>query len=180
MNVTIPENGSKNGKMFRLLIEIELDTPLLRGTKLMLEDELVWVEFKYEKLLVFCYYCGKIGHQERSCERKVDDARGGKVVEGQYGNWLRVQGSGGGKGSVGLKDLRKNDGDVREEAGKENKTSTQVVEARVKGGERIGRDKENKIAGEEEKGVTIQGGRKLSVREKGAGNRVWKGLGRNL
>lgn len=40
-NVIIPENGSKNGRMLKLLVEVELDKPLLRGTKIELENEFV-------------------------------------------------------------------------------------------------------------------------------------------
>lgn len=45
-----------------MLVEVKLDIPLLRGTKLKLDQEVLWVEFKYEQLAFFCFYCGLIGH----------------------------------------------------------------------------------------------------------------------
>lgn len=75
------------------MLEIKLDLPLLRGTKIKLENECVWVDFKYEQVPTFCFYCGLIGHQERLCHRKMEDAREDRVCEGQYGEWMRAIGS---------------------------------------------------------------------------------------
>lgn len=40
---------------------------------------------KYERLPNICYYCGRVGHVERDCERKEED-------EGTYGfgEWMRA------------------------------------------------------------------------------------------
>lgn len=62
MNVVFPENVNKDGKMLKLLVEVKLDKPLLRETKIKMEKEVVWVDFKYEQLPTFCFYCGLIGH----------------------------------------------------------------------------------------------------------------------
>lgn len=62
LNVVLPDSGSKEGRLLKLLVEVELDKPLLSGTKLKLDHEVIWVDFKYEQLPRFCYYCGRIGH----------------------------------------------------------------------------------------------------------------------
>lgn len=90
LNVIYPENGEKEGRLLKVLVEMELDKPLLRGTKLKLDDEVSWVEFKYEMLPTFCYYCGIIGHSEKVCDQKLDDSRKDMVSEGEYGEWLRA------------------------------------------------------------------------------------------
>lgn len=77
--------------MLKLLVEVDLSKPLLRGTKLKLEQELVWVDFRYEILPTFCFCCEVVGHQEKNCDKKVKDPDASRVREGQYGNWLRVQ-----------------------------------------------------------------------------------------
>lgn len=41
-------------------------------------------------LLNVYFYCGKIGHKETLCEVKVQDAVNSKILEGQFGNWLRA------------------------------------------------------------------------------------------
>lgn len=83
--------------MIKLLVEVELRKPLMRGTKSKFKNELIWVHFKYEKLPVFCLYCGIRGHQEKSCERKLTYSKDSMINEGQYGEWMRVQGVTGGK-----------------------------------------------------------------------------------
>lgn len=85
------------------MVEIDLGKPLRRGTKIKLDTEVVWVDFRYEQLPTFCFYCGKVGHQERLCEEKIQDSSQSKILEGQYGEWLRVTGV-----SVGRKGSRTN------------------------------------------------------------------------
>lgn len=43
LNVIMSENGSKEGRWMKILAEIDLSKPLLRGTKLKLEDETVYL-----------------------------------------------------------------------------------------------------------------------------------------
>lgn len=57
LNVVIPKNGSREGQMLKMLVKIELDKPLLRGTKIKLGKEMVWVDFRNELLPMFCFYC---------------------------------------------------------------------------------------------------------------------------
>lgn len=74
----------------KLLVEIDLNKALLRGSKIKLDDEMIWVDFKYEQLPRFYFYCGKLGHQEKLCETKVKDSTEGCLYEDQYGDWLRA------------------------------------------------------------------------------------------
>ncbi|KAL2926349.1 Gag polyprotein [Bienertia sinuspersici] len=41
---------------------------------------------KYERLPVFCYWCGKIGHASREC----DDNKEEESAEYTYGSWLKA------------------------------------------------------------------------------------------
>lgn len=84
------ETGSKEGRLLKSLVEVDLTKPLMRGTKIRLEEEYVWVNFKYEQLPQFYYYCGCIGRPERNCEKKLSDFRNDCISEGQYVKWLRV------------------------------------------------------------------------------------------
>lgn len=58
----------------KVLVEIDLEKPLMRGIKMKLDEELFWLDFKYEKLSTFYFYCGIIGHQEKNCGKKGEDA----------------------------------------------------------------------------------------------------------
>lgn len=64
---------------------------MLRWTKIRLDEELVWVDFRYENMPTFCFYCGRLGHAGRGCEQKMVDSRNNCICEGQHGNWLRAQ-----------------------------------------------------------------------------------------
>lgn len=86
LNVILLENGSKEGRILKLLVELKLDCPLLRGSMVKMGSEKHWVNFKYEQVPVFCFYCGIFGHQERSCELKLSDTKKGQIIEGQYGD----------------------------------------------------------------------------------------------
>lgn len=50
----------------------------------------MWVDFKYEKLASFCFYYSHVGHLEKLCSTRTEDANLQKILAGQYGKWLRV------------------------------------------------------------------------------------------
>lgn len=91
VNVIFPKRGDKNCRMFKIFLEIEVGKSLVRGTKIKLENETILVTFRYEHLPTFCFYCGKIGHQERICEVKVKNSSENRICVGQYGELLKVQ-----------------------------------------------------------------------------------------
>ncbi|CAA0823263.1 Unknown protein [Striga hermonthica] len=90
-DVIIPNSGNNflNGNVVRILASINLLEPIPRGTILRLGPEAHWIDFRYENLLTFCFYCGRIGHNERTCSFKKDDILGKKFRTGQFGEWLR-------------------------------------------------------------------------------------------
>lgn len=73
--VVIPENGSSEGRFAKLLVEMDLTKPLIRGTKLRCKGDETWIEFKYKNIPLFCFYCGKLGHGDRLCGRKQEDIK---------------------------------------------------------------------------------------------------------
>lgn len=89
-NVVIPEHDSKEGRYAKLLVEVDLIKPLLRGTKTRCNGDWKWVMFKYEQLPFFCFYCGLIGHGERSCEKKMGESKNVCLNEGQFEGWIRA------------------------------------------------------------------------------------------
>lgn len=90
LNVIMLENGSKDGKILKLLAEVSLAKPLMRESNIKLANEIHWVEFKYNQLPIFCFYCGVVGHPERACELKMFDTKERHVSEDQYGDWIRA------------------------------------------------------------------------------------------
>lgn len=65
-------------KFLRIRIDLPINKPLRRGGyKFVDEGDQSWVSFRYERLTIFCFLCGKLGHDEKHCEskqgEKVDD-----------------------------------------------------------------------------------------------------------
>ncbi|KAL6996908.1 hypothetical protein U1Q18_007033 [Sarracenia purpurea var. burkii] len=52
----------------------------------------VWASFRYEKLPLFCYCCGRIGHGDKDCDGKFCEGGGRNLDNPQYGPWMRVNG----------------------------------------------------------------------------------------
>lgn len=80
-NVIIPKNGSKEGRCAKILVEVDLSKPQIKGTELIFEGEKRWVIFRYEQLPLFFFYCGKIGHGERGWNIKVNDSKNSNLCE---------------------------------------------------------------------------------------------------
>lgn len=64
-DVIIFESSDRKEGHINMLVEFDLNKLLLRGTKLRYKKMETWVEFRYEQLPIFCYYCGRIGHNEK-------------------------------------------------------------------------------------------------------------------
>ena len=60
---------SNQAKIMRIRVDIQLDKPLRRDGKIAsMEGEKFWVNFKYERLPIFCFQCGRLGHDEKRCK----------------------------------------------------------------------------------------------------------------
>jgi len=51
----------------RIRIEINLQEPLKTGQLIRIDRETLWLNFCYERLSHFCYFCGKLGHYAMHC-----------------------------------------------------------------------------------------------------------------
>lgn len=47
-----------------------------------------WVNFKYDRLPSFCFFCGIIGHSDKFCKKFFEFPD--KSVEKMFGPWLRA------------------------------------------------------------------------------------------
>ncbi|KAH7851615.1 hypothetical protein Vadar_014294 [Vaccinium darrowii] len=92
LEIDMPASGHREGRLMRIMVSIDITVPLRRGMKLKLDEgEPFWVELRYEKLPMFCCYCGFLGHDQKSCVKQSKDLENGTFkVETQYGNWLRA------------------------------------------------------------------------------------------
>lgn len=87
--VIVLDGGGKEGNHLKLLMEMNLWEPLIRGTIVRMNWKDRWIEFRYERCPYFCYICGLIGHNQKSCGEKIENKN--EKEEDQYGWWLKSQ-----------------------------------------------------------------------------------------
>lgn len=121
-----PTNINGFRKMFfRIRVALNVEKPIKRRMKIKREGgEWHWVNFKYERLSLFCFVCGILGHTERDCS--VVYAHPDKVVEKAYGTWLRAPMKGGKQQNLGAKWLRNTMGMSGTDDRKTESTSVQA------------------------------------------------------
>lgn len=63
-----------------MLIRVEIDVtkPLKRKKRLIMGPTSVVVDFAYERLQIFCFVCGRIGHSKSFCD-EIFMAEGSEV-----------------------------------------------------------------------------------------------------
>ncbi|MBA0613537.1 hypothetical protein Godav_013956, partial [Gossypium davidsonii] len=58
-----------NGNLCRLKINLDVQKPLRRGIFVSIDNfNKSWISFKYEKLPIFCFGCGRMGHNLKECQ----------------------------------------------------------------------------------------------------------------
>ena len=91
--IDAPKSGLAWDPFLCMRVDIDITKPLMRGKMVHIEDmEERLIYFKYERLPIFCYRCGILGHQEWECP---STRRGCILVDKedlQYGPWLCVVG----------------------------------------------------------------------------------------
>ncbi|KAK7849482.1 hypothetical protein CFP56_002869 [Quercus suber] len=77
----------------RVRVALPVSKPLRRGGFIVDSDGgKTWVHFKYERLPMFCHFCGVLGHDFHHCTRHFAAEKGDGDVEYQYGDWMRAFG----------------------------------------------------------------------------------------
>ena len=85
------EKGFCLGSYLRIRVGLDASMPLCQGRKVRLgEHGLKWVDFRYERLPIFCYLCGKINHDEQDCLMWIRSNDTLRPEEKQFGPWLRA------------------------------------------------------------------------------------------
>ncbi|XP_050212808.1 uncharacterized protein LOC126664459 [Mercurialis annua] len=73
----------------RIRVTIDVRKPLKQGMKLKQQGgDWMWVDFKYERLPIFCFLCGKLGHMDKFCEKRYEEGHEDHVRP--YGIWLKA------------------------------------------------------------------------------------------
>ena len=56
------------------------------------DGQKTWTTFRYERLPMFCHYCGLLGHDINHCANYFGLMKSGKEVQLQYREWLKASG----------------------------------------------------------------------------------------
>ena len=74
-------------RFLRVRVEVPLDKPLRRGGLVVSpkRDE-ARVIFRYERLVGWCFACGRLGHELKECKTASEEDKNGRP----YGEWLKV------------------------------------------------------------------------------------------
>jgi hypothetical protein len=74
-DVDVAGDGSGWGRCLRLRVRLNLHEPLERGRALRLGGKSYWVTFRYEKLPMVCFNCGRVLHGSIGCPVKGKQRR---------------------------------------------------------------------------------------------------------
>ena len=92
IQVADAEDDGSGNEFLRVRVVLDISKPLPRCCKLRSEGEHIgWVLLKFERLPNFCYWCGRVIHNERECELWLRSKGNLKKEEQQYGDWLRAE-----------------------------------------------------------------------------------------
>ncbi|KAF5468801.1 hypothetical protein F2P56_012921 [Juglans regia] len=90
ITVDVDGEGSGWGKFIRIRVNLDITKPLPRGRTIKMDGTQRWIEFKYERLPIFCFQCGILKHPDRICAVTRARTHTKIIQKAQYGQWLRA------------------------------------------------------------------------------------------
>lgn len=87
----LKSGGMNQNQFFRLKVLVDVSLPLKRGFFALDEyGKKKWYRVTYERLPMFCFLCGILGHGEAHCSTRYDDDFLEPEEGFPFGNWLRA------------------------------------------------------------------------------------------
>ena len=79
------------GNIMRVRVKVDVTLPLCRGRVFKLGNgSKGWVSFKYERLPNICYWCGRLNHVDRDCDRWIQSSGTLTKDDQEFGPWMRA------------------------------------------------------------------------------------------
>ena len=89
VSVDAPEGGWAWGTYMHVRVKMDITKPLCQGRMVRLGGlDRRWVSFQYEHLPIFCYWCGKLDHDEKDCHLWIQNNGSLNKDAQPYGSWL--------------------------------------------------------------------------------------------
>ena len=81
----------EGGCFVRVRVKVDVTQPLCRGRVVNLEEgDRVWVSFKYERLPIICYWCGRLDHDDRDCLKWIESKGSLTPHDKQFGSFMHA------------------------------------------------------------------------------------------
>jgi len=90
-DVDVTSDGVGWGRYLRIRVNVDITKPLEKGRPFLIKGKSIWVSFKYEKLPLFCYHCGRIYHADKTCSSKTGYILNDDTKARPWGSWLRAE-----------------------------------------------------------------------------------------
>lgn len=75
----------------RIRVRVDVTLPLCCGRIFSLDNgSKGWVSFKHEQLPNVCYWCGRLNHFDKNCDRWIQSSGTLTQKDQEYGPWLRA------------------------------------------------------------------------------------------
>ena len=83
------EEEIDGGEFMRVHVELDITKPLSRGQRVWFgPDSDGWVSFRYERLPIFFYWCGRLTHDAKEYEVWIRSKGTLNVQQQQFGDWM--------------------------------------------------------------------------------------------
>lgn len=87
----IPTSKAGPQAFMRVRVRLNILEPFLRGVHLRLGNGMrQWIAFSYERMPVYCYLCGLVGHLEKKCTLRFGEGFVDPGISFPYGEWLKA------------------------------------------------------------------------------------------
>ncbi|CAL1359112.1 unnamed protein product [Linum trigynum] len=85
-------NPERYMEFVRVFVQVDLNRPLPPGSYCTTDGVRDWLGFRYEKLYILCYYCGRQGHVKQECQKRRGDMAAvlASPPEGRYTPWMKA------------------------------------------------------------------------------------------
>ena len=85
------EEETDGGEFMRVRVELDIKKPLSRGRRVRFgPDSDGWVSFWYERLPVFCYWCGRLTYDAKDCDVWIRSKGTLNVQQQPFEDWMRA------------------------------------------------------------------------------------------